>query len=401
MHDLLSAPAADPKLWLLNPKVTFLNHGSFGACPKPILAFQDRIRARLERDPIQFLVRELERELDHARQAVARFVNADPDGIVFVNNATSGVNTVLRSLRFKKGEELLVTDQAYNACRNALEFTAKTWGAKVVVAKMPFPFRKECELIDPLIEGMTARTRLLMIDHVTSQTGVILPIGKIITQARRRGIEVLIDGAHAPGMVPVNLKKLKPTYYTGNCHKWICGPKTAAFLYVDRSRRDSIHPLTISHGITSPRQDRSRFLIEFGWVGTYDPSAVLSVPEALRYMPTLMQGGWSAIMERNRNLAVAGRRLICETLGIESPCPEEYLGSMASIPLPDTAPAEKILPPLYLDPLQDELLEKYKIEAPIVPWPSRPKRLIRISSQLYNSTSDYEKLAHALKKRFC
>jgi isopenicillin-N epimerase len=397
MEALIRTPAANPKLWLLDDKVTFLNHGSFGACPRKVLEFQAGLRERLEREPIRFLVRELEPLLDQARKAVAQFVRADVDGLVFVANATTGINTVLRSLRFKADDELLVTNHEYNACRNALDFAAQRWGAKVVVARVPFPFKNEEEIIAALLKGITRRTRLLLVDHVTSQTGIVMPLARILKEARKRGVEVLVDGAHAPGTIPLNLKNLQPTYYTGNCHKWMCAPKTAAFLYVDKSRRPKIHPLSISHGANSRRRDRSRYLLEFGWTGTWDPTAMLSVPEAIRYMGSLLDGGWPEIMKRNRTLALAGRKILCEALEIELPCPPDYIGSLASIPLPRGSAAKKPKPPLFLDPLQDYLMRK-RIEVPVVPWPAEPNRLMRISAQLYNSIPDYRRLADQLKK---
>jgi isopenicillin-N epimerase len=205
-----------------------------------------------------------------------------------------------------------------------------------------------------------------------------------------------VDGAHAPGMVPLNLESLDAAYYTGNCHKWICGPKTAALLHVRPDRQHLIQPLAISHGATSPRTDRSKFQIEFAWTGTGDSTACLSVGEALRFMGSLLPGGWPEIMARNHKLALDGRKILCDTLNIPLPCPDELIGSMASLPLPDATPAEKSVQPLYLDPLQDELLHKHNIEIPIIPWPAPPKRLIRISCQLYNSLPQYQLLADAL-----
>jgi len=393
----LDRPACDPRLWLLDPQVVFLNHGSFGSCPRPVLDFQRRIRDRLERQPVQFFVRDLERLLDEARGALAEFLGADAAELVFVPNATSGVNSVLRSLRFKRGDELLVTNHEYNACRNALDFVAGRAGARVVVAEVPFPLDEAKEVVDAVLSRVTARTRLALLDHVTSQTGLVLPIQQLVKRLAERGVDALVDGAHAPGMVPVNLRKLGATYYAGNCHKWICAPKGAGFLHVRRARQKSIRPLSISHGANSPRTDRSRFLIEFGWTGTWDPSACLSVPEALRFVGSLLPGGWPAVMRRNRRLALAARKIICKTLRIDLPCPDELIGSLASIPLPDALDDKPSSSPLYLDPLQDKLLAKDGIELPIIPWPAPPKRLLRVSAQLYNSLPQYERLAGALK----
>lgn len=393
---LIDAPAASPALWLLDPETIFLCHGVFGACPSQVLKVQNEWRERLERRPLQFLVRELETLTDAARQSLADFIKADADDIVFVSNATAGVNTVLRSLSFKPGDELLVTDYAYNACRNALEFAAGRAGAKTVVAPIPFPFRNADEIIAPVLERVTPRTRLAMIDHVTSQTGVVMPIGRLVSELKQRGVETLVDGAHAPGMVPLDLRKLGAAYYTGNCHKWLCAPKTAAFLHVARDRQDAIRPLTISHGANSLRKDHSRFLIEFGWQGTWDPSACLSVPESIRYVGSLLPGGWPEIMARNRALALAARKILCAALHIEEPCPEEFIGSLAAIPLPDAAPDQLPRLPLNEYPLQDDLRERHHIEVPIISWPAAPGRVLRISAQLYNSLPEYKRLAEAL-----
>lgn len=392
-------PSANPSLWPIDPAITFLNHGSFGSCPLAVLEYQTELRCRLEREPITFLVRELEPLLDDTRAALADFVGADADDLVLIPNATSGVNTVMRSLDFKPGDELLVTDHEYNACRNVANFVAERTGAKVVAAKVPFPLQSAEEVVASVLAAVTPRTKLLLIDHVTSQTGMILPVAEIVRRLAEQGIDTLIDGAHAPGMIPLDLKAIGAAYYTGNCHKWLCAPKGAAFLHVRRDRQQSIRPLVISHGANSPRTDRSRFQVEFGWMGTSDPSAVLSIPKAMEFLATLLPGGWPAIMKRNRELALAGREVLCRTLGIPKPCPDELIGTLASLPIPDAASStEPSKSPLYLDPWQDELMSRHRIEVPIIPWPAPPKRLLRISAQLYNSLPQYELLAKVLKE---
>jgi len=393
---LLDQLACDPKQWLLDPDVVFLNHGAFGACPRRVLEFQSEWRARMERQPLQFLVRELETHLDAARARLAEFTGAEAEDLVFVNNATSGVNTVLRSLEFKPGDELLVTNQEYNASRNALDFVAERSGARVVVAKVPFPFRSAEELTAPVLEYVTPRTRLAMLDHVTSQTGTVLPIAKLVSELDQRGVDTLVDGAHAPGMVPLNLTQIGAAYYTGNCHKWLCAPKGAALLHVRRDRQKFIRPLTISHGANSARKDRSRFLLEFGWPGTWDATAALSVPEALRFIGSQLPGSWLAVMARNRALALAARKILCAALQIQAPCPEEFIGSIAVVPIPDARPDAFPRLPANEYPLQDDLRVRHGIEVPIMPWPAPPKRLLRISAQLYNSLPQYERLARKL-----
>jgi len=392
----LNRPAADPQLWLLDPEIIFLNHGAFGACPRRVLEFQSEWRARLERQPMQFLVRELEAHLDAARETLAQFVGADTGDLVFVPNATSGVNTILRSLVFQPGDELLVTNQEYNACRNALDFVAERSGARVVVAKIPFPFRSADEIVAPVLKNVTARTKLALIDHVTSQTGIILPIARLVGELNQRGVDTLVDGAHAPGMIPLNLKQLGAAYYTGNCHKWLCAPKGAALLQVRRDRQKFIRPLTISHGANSSRKDRSRFLIEFGWPGTFDPSASLSVPGAVRFIGSLLPGGWPEVMARNHALALAARKILCASLGIAEPCPEEFIGSLAAVPIPDAAPDALPRLPFNEYPLQDALRIKHRIEVPVISWPAPPRRVLRLSAQLYNSLPQYELLARSL-----
>jgi len=352
----------------------------------------------MERQPLQFLVREMEKELDAARDVLARFVGTEMEDLAFVPNATSGVNAVLRSLPFQRGDELLVTDHEYNASRNALDFVADRFGARVVVAPIRFPFQSEEEIIAPILDRVTGRTKLVLVDHVTSQTGIVLPVAKIVKALRARGVDTLVDGAHAPGMVPLNLRELDAAYYTGNCHKWLCAPKGAAFLRVRRDKQKWIRPITISHGANSRRKDRSRFLLEFGWQGTFDPSALLSVPEAIRFVGSRLPGGWPEVMEHNHALALAARKFLCAALKVAEPCPEKFIGSLAVIPLPKASKEQLPRLPFNESPLQDALRVKHKIEVPIIFWPAPPKRWLRISAHLYNSLPEYERLAAVLRK---
>jgi isopenicillin-N epimerase len=391
-------PVCRPELWPLNPAITFLNHGSFGSCPHAVLEAQREMRLRLELEPVQFFIRELEPLLARACAELAAFLGAEADCLAMVPNATAGVNTVLRSLRFKRGDEILVTDHEYNATRNAAEFAAQRAGARVVVAPVPFPLSTAGQIEAAILERITPRTRLVLLDHVTSQTGLIFPVEALSRELSARGIDLLVDGAHAPGMIPLNLRNLGAAYYTGNCHKWICGPKGAAFLYVRRDRQQLIRPLSISHGANSPRTDRSRFLIEFGWTGTTDPTPWLAVAEALKFVGGLLPGGWKEVMQRNHALALAARRVLCDALEIDLPCPDRLLGSLASVPLPDAAAGTRLRPPLFLDPLQEKLYSEDKIEVPIVPWPAWPKRLLRVSAQLYNCLPQYRSLAGILRR---
>ncbi len=398
-----TTPAAANDLarhWNLDPAIDFLNHGSFGACPEPVLAEQRAWQQRLEREPVLFMHRELERHLDHARAALARFVGADPEGLAFVANATTGVNTVLRSLTFRSGDELLTTDQEYNASRNALDFVARQSGATVVVAKIPFPISSGDIVVERVLEQVTSRTRLLLLDHVSSPTGLIFPVDRIVRSLAERGVDTLVDGAHGPGQLALDLEKLGAAYYTGNCHKWMCTPKGSALLHVRRDRRQAIRPLSISHGANSRRTDRSRFRLEFDWPGTFDPTPWLVIPKAIEFVGSLVPGGWDEVKRRNRELVLEGRSRLIAALGIEPSCPESMVGSLAAVPLPDpsepSAPASPAAAPLGVDPLQTRLFEKHRIEVPVMPWPEPPKRLLRISAQLYNKPDQYQRLASAL-----
>jgi isopenicillin-N epimerase len=382
--------------WSLDPSVIFLNHGSFGACPIPVLQYQAELRQRMERQPVQFFVRDLEGLLDEARASLGAFLGAPANDLAWVPNATTAVNAVLRSLSFERGDELLTTDHEYNACRNVLDFVARRAGARVVVASLPFPIASRDQVIQAVMDRVTGRTRLALLDHVTSQTGLVLPIEALVRELRARGVETVVDAAHAPGMLPLEVAAIGAAWYTGNCYKWICAPKGAAFLYTRPDMQQRTRPAVISHGANSTRTGRSRYLIEFDWTGTDDPTAFLSVPAAIRFMGELMPGGWGAVRETNHQLALRGRDVLCNTLGIDPPCPDDMIGSLASLPLPD-GDGRVGDSPLYADPLQDRLLQQFQIEVPVIPWPAPPKRLIRISGQVYNRDGDYEALGRALR----
>ena len=382
--------------WLLDPEVIFLNHGSFGATPKTVLDEQTRIRNRIESEPLLFFDHHYLDEVDRARADLARFIGARTDDLAFVVNATTGVNTVLRSLRLEPGDELLVSDHEYNACRNAIEAVAAAAGAEVVVVPIPFPLTGEDEVVDLVLARLSQKTRILLIDHVTSQTGLVLPIERLVSNVQADGVDVLVDGAHAPGMVTLDLDSLGAAYYTGNCHKWLCAPKGAGFLHVRQDRREGVRPLVISHGANASSTERSRFHLEHDWTGTRDPSAWLSVPAALREMESMVEGGWDEVRRRNRELVLEGRRVLCAALGIEMPCPESMIGSLASLPLPE-GEGELVNELFPFDGLQVRLFQEYRIEVPVIAWPAPPRRLIRISAQLYNSRPQFVALAGALK----
>ncbi len=275
-------PSEFRPLWPLDPTVDFMNHGTFGATPTAVLDAQAAIRQRMEREPIAFFSRDLEGLLDEARGALGTFVGADPDDLAFVDNATTAVNAVLRWLPLHAGDELLTTDHEYNACRNVLAAAAATAGARVVTVPLPFPVIGPEDVLDRVLAAVTPRTRLAVVDHVTSATALAFPVDELVAELSARGVDTLVDGAHAPGMLDVQLDRLGAAYYAGNLHKWVCAPKGAAFIHVRRDRQDSFHPLVVSHGANSERTDRSRFRLESDWTGTRDPSAWLAVPTGHR-----------------------------------------------------------------------------------------------------------------------
>jgi len=397
--------------WPLDPDVIFLTHGTFGACPTPVLEAQQAWRQRMESEPVRFMADELEPALDAARERIGAFLGADPDDLAFLHNATSGVNAVLRSLRFEPGDEILGADHEYNACLNAARHVAAPAGARLVVAPLPFPVAGPDEIVERVLAAVTPRTRLALLSHITSPTAVVLPVLALVRELASRGVDVLLDGAHAPGNVPVDLRELEAaglTYWTGNLHKWVCAPKGAAVLWVRRDRQAQIHPLTISHGANDPRTDRSRFRLEFDWQGTDDLSAVLAAPLALDFVGGLLPGGWPAVRAHNRDLVLAGRDAMCRRLGVAPPVPDAMLGSMAAVLLPEGAGAgtSRALSPLDADPIQLALMERYRIQIPVLPWPTPwtpgfradgpRRRLVRLSAYLYNDLAEYELLAEGL-----
>lgn len=309
---------------------------------------------------------------------------------------------MLRSLRLEPGDELLTTDHAYNAARNAMEAVADATGGRVVIVAVPFPIEDAGQVVDAVLASVTPRTRLALLDHVTSATALLFPMAELVAALAERGVDTLVDGAHGPGMVDLDLRRLGAAYYTGNCHKWLYAPKGSAFLHVGPDRREQVHPLVVSHGANSPRTDRSRFQLEFDWTGTADPSAYLAVPAAIDFVAGLLPGGWAEARDRCRRLAIDARDLLCAELGIRPPAPDAMIGAMASIPLPETDEPYGVQGvDLYHDPLHDVLLREHGIQVPVTPWPARPegrrwRRLVRISAALYNDRAQFERLAGAL-----
>jgi isopenicillin-N epimerase len=364
--------------WLLDPDVAFLNHGSFGATPRAVLAEQKRWRARMERHPTHFMSEELPPALRAAASRLAAFVGARADDLVFVENATAACNAVLRSLHFTPGDEILVTDHGYAAVRKAAEYVAARAGARVVEVTVPFPLHDAKQVVAAVSSRLNSRTRLAIFDHITSPTAIIVPVRELTALCRAADVPVLIDGAHAPGMLSLDVPSIGADWYTGNCHKWLMAPKGSAFLWVTPERQAHIHPLVISHGYGQG------FTAEFDWVGTRDPSAWLSVPAAIDFHERL---GGAKLRERNAAMAREQATLLAEIWKTERGAPDPLTGSMAAVRLPLR---EKATPGRALE-LRRTLFDDHRIEAPVTAFADA--LWVRISAHAYNRPADYARLA--------
>ncbi len=362
--------------WALDPSVVHLNHGSFGGCPRSVLETAHAIRARVEAAPMRFYVLDWQTELDRARAAVAAFVGADPEHTVCVPGATAGVALALGAVDLAAGDEILTTSHVYPACRYQLTRLADARGARVTFVEVSLPFDPDA-LVERVAAAITPRTRLAHLDHITSPTALIYPLERLIPLLSGRGIPVLVDGAHAPGQLDLDVGALGATWYVGNHHKWLCAPKASGFLVSSTP----VPPLVVSHGASPALVPRNRLHAELDWSGTHDPSAELAVPTALVDVATA-GGGWPAIRARNHALVLA----LSDQLGGRRIAPDSAIGSMAAMPI--TLPAGT----------GPQALEKRLLadgwEVPIVDFPGQP--LIRISAHLYNHLGEADALARKL-----
>lgn len=368
--------------WLLDPEVVFLNNGSFGATPIEVLEVQHQWQRRFEREPIEFVRRYLHRELRAAAETMAAFLGARSDDLVFVENATTGVNAVLRSLMplLQPGDQLLTTSDVYNAVRQAMRYVAAVTKAEYVEVAVPFPIDGADTVIEAVRSALTDRTRFALFDHVTSPTGLIFPVEQLVQLCKERGVWVMIDGAHAPGMIPLDLSRIGADWYTGNFHKWLFAPKGCAFLWTAPERQAMTHPVVISHGYGSG------YIAEFDFTGTKDWSAYLSAPAGLAFLHRL---GFERVQQYNRSLALYSQRLLAERFSIELPVPSHMLAYLATVPLPIRNPSLQLAQTLH-----DWLFDVYRIEVPIFYFEG--KLLVRTASQVYNQADEYDYLAIAL-----
>ena len=371
--------------FLVNPNITFLNFGSFGACPRPVFEEYQQIQKELEWEPVRFLAREAPARLELARKALGEFVHAHPDDLVYVLNPSWAVNAVGRSLHLQAGDEILSTNIEYGACDKAWMYFCKQSGAHYIQQPVHFPVQNKEEMIASVLSGINARTRLLFISHITSATGFILPVEEICKGAQEQGIPVFIDGAHVPGHIPLNLKSLDPDYYTGACHKWMMTPKGSSFLYAKKERQAQIDPLIISWGYDAAQPSHSQFLDYHQVQGTRDISAFLSIPAAMAFRKTFE---WDLVSASCRQMVMETAQSFCTLLETNAHIPliQQFLGQMFSIPVRTKDPEQ----------LQTTLYNDYRIEIPVMT--QQGQVYIRYSVQGFNSPDDLAQLYQALEE---
>lgn len=388
------APAMQLKhRFALDPTVACLNHGMLGACPNDVLERQAAFRAQIERLPSAFILRDLPRLLDASREALAGLIGADPTDLVLLPNVTTALSAVLRSCPFVPGDEILTTDHAYLSARNVLDFVSGTNGAHVVVAQVGVPVPDPQHVVQAVLERVTARTRLAVLDHVTSPTGIVFPIAALVAALAERGIETLVDGAHAPGMLPLDVQAIGAAYYAGDCHKWLCSPRGAGFLHVRRDRQAGVHPPVISRGYGDRSSARPRLHLEFDWLGTSDPTPLLCIPEAIVFLQNVLPGGMPALLAHNRALAMRCGHYLTARLPLKRLAADDHLGSMVAFALPPRICAA------YPDAaaLQDWLYDTSSIDVAVNAWPDNTSYVLRVSMQLYAAMEDVVRLGDALQ----
>jgi len=374
-------------LYLLDPDITFLNHGSFGACPKPVFDAYQNWQRKLENQPVQFMVIDVYEHLALARNKLGAFIGCDGDDLFFIPNATTAVNTIIRSLDLGPGDEVLSTNHEYGSLIRAWEWVAKEKGFHFIQHEFPLPLKTHEDFIEDFWESVTANTRIIFVSHITSSTGLIFPAEKICSRARKDGILTIIDGAHVPGQLALDITAMDPDVYTGACHKWLSAPKGSTFLYVKNDLQSIIKPLIISWGEAGDDPGPSQFLKDNQYQGTRDPSAFLAVPAAIDFQK---EHNWNTVKKSCRELNRRTRDRAYKIIHTDPICPntEEWLGQMASVEV-DVNNEQA---------LKDTLLETYKIEIPVFTW--QEKTLLRFSFNAYNDEHDADVLIGALKDIF-
>jgi isopenicillin-N epimerase len=376
--------------FLIRDDVVFLNHGSFGACPRPVFAKYQEWQLELERQPVEFLGRNLTETMRQPRIALAAELGTTQDNIVGLTNATLGLNIVAQSLDLKPGDQILTTDHEYSALEKTWAYVCRKTGAEVVVVKVPMPLLTEAQFTDTIVAGMTDRTRVLFLSHITSPTALLFPIERSIAEARKRGIWSVIDGAHTPGHIRLELDKLGADFYSGNCHKWMMAPKGSAFLHARPEVQGLINPLVISHGWTADSKNpgakgafgNSPFIDELEMQGTRDPAPWLTVPAALDYR---RENDWTSVQAHCHALALDTARRLGERTGLAPLSAEEFSApQMIAMPIPECDTEQ----------LKIDLYDKYRIEIPVFKW--QDTCIARLSVQGYNSKPQMDLLIDAL-----
>jgi isopenicillin-N epimerase len=372
-------------LYLLREDMTFLNHGSFGACPRPVFEVYQAWQRELELQPVDFLTRRLKRLLADARLKLAGFVGTEAGNLVFVPNATFGVNVVARSLELHPGDEVLSTNHEYGAVDRAWRYHCQRRGARYINHPISLPLERADTFVEQLWTGVTQRTRVIALSHITSPTAAIFPVAEVCRRARAAGILTVVDGAHAPGQVDLLLDELWADFYVGNCHKWLSAPKGAAFLFARPERQELLEPLIVGWGWQSDTPGLSPFIDYFDWTGTQDPAAYLSVPAAIDFQ---REHDWPRVRAACHELAGAARERIAELTGLPqiSPDSEEWWSQMCAIPLP---PSDR-------EKFDGRLWNDFGIEIPIISW--NDWLFVRVSIQAYNRPQDIDRLIEALAR---
>lgn len=371
------------RAFALDPAIHFLNHGSFGAAPAPVAEAAAGWRSKIEARPIEMMGRRMNDLLADTKMAIGAYIGADPERIGLVTNATSGVGAVLRSIVWKAGDQIIISNQGYNAVRQAAHFCCERFGCEMIVVDLPLPMLESSEVCDRLVGAITGRTRLVIVDHITSPTALILPVAQIARACRAAGVRCLIDGAHAPGMLPLQVDAIGADWYTGNLHKWVCAPKGSAFLVAAPDTAPWTHPETTSHFYGHG------FTKEFDWQGTRDFANWLAIPAAIDFVTNAYPGG---LMVHNHALAAWAQRLLCARFETQaaSGTDESLIGSMATVALPHEIAARFASAAAF----QATLYERHHIEVPVIDWGG--SWFVRVSAQAYNGPSDYLALAAAV-----
>lgn len=371
--------------FLLNPDITYLNFGSFGACPKPIFEDYQEWQLELETEPVQFMTVNGPGYLKESREALAQYIHCNADDVVYVTNPSYGINIIAKSFELNAGDEILSTNLEYGALDRTWSYYCKKAGAKHVMQEITLPLVSKEQFIEDFFKGATAKTKAIFISHITSATALIFPVKEICEMAKARGLFTIVDGAHVPGHIPLNIEELNPDVYTGACHKWMCAPKGCSFLYVKKEWQHLFDPLVISWGYESMNPSQSQFLDYHQLQGTRDYSAFLSMPKTIQF---LNENYWPEVAADCREIAHSNYIRFCNLLNTRPLCPvtDEFLGQMCSIPVNTSQPQE----------LQRLLFEKYRIEVPVMKQDNHI--FIRYSVQAFNTQEDLDRLYNALKE---